>query len=87
MLEPIEPGREIDAAGNRRHRFTNHSLRLRLLLSGGASTSPSGLLRFRLPSFFLEYRERAVHRLPDKLRCARVEPPGDRNQSGMLIAG
>lgn len=85
MLEPIGHGREI--AGNRRRRFTNHSLRLRLLLRGGASSSPSGLLCFRLPSFFLEYRERAVHRLPDKLRCARVELPGDRNQSGMLIAG
>lgn len=62
-------------------------LRLRLRLSGGASTSPSGLLSFRLPSFLLEYWERTVHRLPDKLRRARVELPSNRNQPSMLVAG
>lgn len=44
-------------------------------------------LRVRLPRFLLEYWERAVHRLPDKLRGARVKLPGDRNQPRMLVAG
>lgn len=62
-------------------------LRLRLRLSGGASTDLSGLLPFALPSFLLEYWERAVYRLPDQLRSARVELPGDGNQPSMLVAG
>jgi hypothetical protein len=61
---------------------------LRLLLSGGgAPTSPSGLLCFRLPSFLLEYWQRTVHRLADQLCCACVEFPGNRNQPSMLVAG
>jgi hypothetical protein len=60
---------------------------LRLRFSGSAPTDFSGLLCFRLPSFLLEYWERAVDRLSDKLRRARVEPPRDRNQPGMLVAG
>jgi len=53
--------------------------RFRLRFSGSAPTDLSGLLCFRLPSFLLEYWERAVDRLSDKLRRARVEPPRDRN--------
>ena len=62
-------------------------LRLRLRLSGSASTDLSGLLSFPLPRFLLEYWERAVYRLPDELRSARVERLGDGNQPSMLVAG
>ena len=70
-----------------RRALKSTGFRLRLRFSGSASTDLSGLLCFRLPSFLLEYWERAVDRLSDKLRRAGVELPGDRNQPSMLVAG
>jgi hypothetical protein len=80
--------KKIDVVGFDHGALKSTVLRLRLLLSGGgAPASPSGLLCFRLPGFILEYWQRTVHRLADKLCRARVELPGNRNQPSMLVAG
>jgi hypothetical protein len=79
--------KKIDGVGFDHGALKSTVLPLRLLFSGDASASPSGLLCFRLSSFLLEYWERTVHRLADELCCARVELPGNRNQPSMLVAG